>query len=125
MKGRLIRAHKRLKVKEYIVNVNQQPTMHSTVSLQWSSDCVSHHYSATGFGTYTLNTYAKRGTEYGMLFICSLFCEYSHIEYVRNHVIYRVHQAAYVIYNLAVAPQKYVNIYSTRRVGETTTRRNY
>ena len=69
--------------------------------------------------------YAERGTEYGILFICGLCCEYSHIECVRIHVIYRVHQAAYVIYILAVAPQEYVNIYSTRRVGETTTRRNY
>jgi len=34
------------------------------------------------------------------------------------HVIYRVNQAGYVIHILLVAPQEYVNIYSTRRVEE-------
>ena len=36
-------------------------------------------------------------------------------DYVRTHVIYRVNQAEYVIHILAVAPQEYVHIYSTRR----------
>jgi len=61
--------------------------------------------------------YAEQGNEYGTLFIFSLFCEYSHLEYARIHVIYRVDQAEYAIHMLVVAPQEYVNIYSTRRVG--------
>jgi len=36
--------------------------------------------------------YSKRGNEYGILYICSLFCEYTYLEYVRIHVIYRVYQ---------------------------------
>jgi len=60
--------------------------------------------------------YAERGTEYGILFIFSLFCEYGHLEYVCIHVIYRVNHAEYGIYILVVAPQEYVYIYSTRRV---------
>jgi len=60
--------------------------------------------------------YAERGREYCILFIVSLFCDYSHLEYVRIHVIYRVNQAEYVITILVVAPQEYVNIYSTCRV---------
>ena len=39
-----------------------------------------------------------------------------HLEYVRIYVIYRVNQAEHVIHILVVAPQEYVNIYSTRRV---------
>jgi len=60
--------------------------------------------------------YAERGNEYGILFIFSLFCEYMHLEYVRIHVIYRVDQAEHGIHVLVIAPQEYVNIYSTRRV---------
>jgi len=45
----------------------------------------------------------------------SLFCEYIRLEYVRINVIYRVNQAEHVIHILAVAPQEYVNLYSTRR----------
>jgi len=45
----------------------------------------------------------------------SLFCEYIHLEYVHIHVIYRVNQAECVSHILVVAPQEYVNIYSTRR----------
>jgi len=60
--------------------------------------------------------YAERGTEYGILFLFSLFCEYIQLEYARIHVIYRVHQAEYGIHFLVVAPQEYVNTYSTRRV---------
>jgi len=44
----------------------------------------------------------------------SLFCEYNHLEYVRIHVIYR----EYGIHIRVVAPQEYVNIYSTSREGE-------
>ena len=58
--------------------------------------------------------YAERGNEYGNLFIFSLLCKYVRLEYVRIHVIYRVHQAEYVIHILVVAPQEYVNPYSTR-----------
>jgi len=59
--------------------------------------------------------YAARGQEYGILFVFSLFGEYSHLEYVRLHVIHRVDQAEYVVHILMVAPHKYVNIYSTCR----------
>jgi len=52
--------------------------------------------------------------EYCILFIISLFCEYIHLEYIRIDVIYRVNQAEYVLHILVVAPQEYVNIYSTR-----------
>jgi len=38
-----------------------------------------------------------------------------HLVYVRIHAIYRVDQAEYVIHMLVVAPQEYVNIYSTGR----------
>jgi len=64
-----------------------------------------------------LNT-RKPGTEYKIIFIFSLFCEYIHLKYVHIHIIYRVHQAEYGIHIRAVAPQDYVNIYSTRRVVE-------
>jgi len=56
----------------------------------------------------------RRG-KYGLLFISSLFCEYTNLEYVRVPVIYRVNQAEYVIQILVAASQKYVNTYSTRR----------
>jgi len=66
--------------------------------------------------TSTLHVeYTERGTEYGILFIFSLFCEFSHLQYVRIHVMYSVDQAEYDIHILVVAPQEYVNIYSTRR----------
>ena len=52
--------------------------------------------------------YVERGKEYGILFIMSLFCDYIQLEYVRIHVIYRVHQAEYVIHILLAASQKYV-----------------
>jgi len=48
--------------------------------------------------------------ECGILFICCLPCKYVHLEYVRVHVICRVHQAEYVIHLLVVAPQEYVEI---------------
>jgi len=61
--------------------------------------------------------YAKRGTVYCILFFFSLFCEYINLEYVRIlHVIYRVHQAEYIIRTRVFAPQEYANRYSTRRV---------
>jgi len=59
--------------------------------------------------------YAEPGKEYGILFIFSLFCEYIRLEYVRIHVMYRVNQAEYGIHICVVAPQEYVNLYSTRR----------
>jgi len=49
--------------------------------------------------------------EYGIPFIFSLLCEYVHLEYVR-----RENQAEYGIHILAIAPQEYVIIYSTRSV---------
>jgi len=54
--------------------------------------------------------------KYGILFIFSLFYEYSNLEYVHFHVLYRVIQADYVIRILVAAAQEYVNTYSTRRV---------
>jgi len=57
------------------------------------------------------------GVKYGILFIFSLFYEYSNLEYVHIHVIYRVHQAEYGIHILVAASQEYVNTYSTRRLG--------
>ena len=59
--------------------------------------------------------YAERGREYGILFIFSLVCEYIHLEHVRIHAICRDNQAGYGIHIIVVAPQEYVNIYSTRR----------
>jgi len=56
--------------------------------------------------------YAEWGEEYSILFIFSLFCEYMQ----RIHIIYRVNQVVYVIHFLVVAPQEYVNIYSTSRI---------
>jgi len=60
--------------------------------------------------------YAEREKEYGILCIISLCCECIDLEYARIHVLYRIHQAEYVIHILVVAPQEYVNIYSTRRM---------
>jgi len=65
---------------------------------------------------HVLVEYVERGNEYGILFIVSLFCEYVHVEYIRIHVIYEVNQAEYVIHIRVVAPQEYVNIYSTLRI---------
>jgi len=45
----------------------------------------------------------------------NLFCEYTNLEYVHIHVIYRVDQAEYGIHIRVAASQKYVNTYSTRR----------
>jgi len=61
-----------------------------------------------------LNTRSKE-KKYRILFIFSLFCEYTNLEYVRVPVIYRHHQAEYVIHIRVAASQKYVNTYSTRR----------
>jgi len=62
--------------------------------------------------------YVERRTKYGILFICSLFCKCTHLEYIRIHVLCRVNQAEYAIRIPTAAPQEYVNIYSTRRVAE-------
>jgi len=59
--------------------------------------------------------YAERGREYGILFIVRLFGENSNLEYVHIYAIYRVNQAEYVIHICRVAPQEYMNIYSTRK----------
>ena len=63
-----------------------------------------------------LNTRGGGEYKYGILFIFSLFYEYSNLEYVHIHVIRRVNQAEYVIRVLVAASQEYVNTYSTRRV---------
>jgi len=44
------------------------------------------------------------------------FCECINLEYVRMHVIYRVHQAEHAICTLMAASPEYVNTYSTSRV---------
>ena len=60
--------------------------------------------------------YVERRTEYGILFIFSLFCEYINLEYICIHVICRVNLAAYAIRIPIAAPQEYVNTYSTSRL---------
>jgi len=60
--------------------------------------------------------YVEQRTKFGIRFIFSPFCEYIYFEYVRIYVIYRVNQAEYGIHVLLVAPQEYVNIYSTCRI---------
>ena len=56
-----------------------------------------------GLSAYMFNT--RRGRiKYSLLFIFSLFYEYSNLEYVHIHVIYRVKQAEYVIHILLAAP---------------------
>jgi len=52
--------------------------------------------------------------KYGILFIFSLFYEYSNLEYERIHATcQRVQQAEYIIRIGVVASQEYVNTYST------------
>ena len=46
---------------------------------------------------FLLVEYVERRTEYGILLICSLFCEYRNLEYVRIRVICRVNQAEYAV----------------------------
>ena len=53
--------------------------------------------------------YAGERIQYGILFIFSLLHEYSNLESVHSHAIYRVHQAEYIIRVLVAAPQEYVN----------------
>jgi len=60
-----------------------------------------------------LNT--RNEKKISILFIFSLSCRYSHLEYVRIYVIYRVNQVIYVIHILVVATQESVNVYSTPR----------
>jgi len=60
--------------------------------------------------------HAERRNKYQILFMFSLFYEYSNLEYAHICVIYRVTQAEYEIRILMAAPQEYVNTYSTRRV---------
>jgi len=100
-----------------VQNVNTNPA-----NFYWERDRASITCAAPGlyevrFSSYKILhvEYTERGYEYGILFIFSLFCEYIYLEYVRIHGIYRVNQAEYGIHILVVAPQIYVNIYSTRR----------
>jgi len=58
----------------------------------------------------------QRKTKYSILFIFSLFYEYSNPEYVHIHAIYRVDQAEYGIRIRVAGSQEYVNTYSTCRV---------
>jgi len=64
---------------------------------------------------YMLNTRGER-IKYGILFIFSVFCEYSNLEYVHIHVVYRLNHAEYGIRILVAASQEYVNTYSARRL---------
>ena len=59
--------------------------------------------------------YSGGRMEYGILFIVSLFHEYTNLEYVHILVIYRVKRAGYVIRFLVAASQENVNTYSTCR----------
>jgi len=63
--------------------------------------------------------YAERRRKYGILFLFSLCCEYSNLEYAHIHVIYRVNQTECVIRIRVAASQEYVNTYSTCRVAPT------
>jgi len=56
----------------------------------------------------------EKNTAFYLYLAC--FRNTSILYYARIHVIYRVNQAEYAIHLLVVAPQEYVNIYSTRRV---------
>jgi len=56
-----------------------------------------------------------------MLFILRLFDEYSDLEYVHIHVIYRAKQVEYGIRILVAASQDYLNTYLTRRPTTPTT----
>jgi len=49
-------------------------------------------------------------------FIFSMFCEYSNLEYIHVHGMYRANQAEYVIRILLAASQEYLIIYSACRV---------
>jgi len=62
--------------------------------------------------------YAGGRINYGILFIFRLFYEYSNLEYVHIHGIYRVDQAESDIRILVAESQKYVNTHSKRRGGE-------
>jgi len=66
-----------------------------------------------------LNTRGGR-IKYGMLFLFSLFYEYSNLECVYIHAIYRVDQAEYVIRILVAASQECVKPYSTSRTAALT-----
>ena len=59
-----------------------------------------------------------RNEEKNTVFYSYLACvhEYIQLEYVRIHVINRVNQAENGIHIRVVAPQEYVNIYSTRKI---------
>ena len=57
----------------------------------------------------------EQSRKYGIIYIFSLFCEYTNLEYVQVPVIYRLNQAGYVIHTRVAASQEYVNTYSTRR----------
>jgi len=63
---------------------------------------------------YMLNT-RRRRIKHDIIFRLGLFYEYSNLEYVPLHVIYRVNQAEYGIRILVAASQEYVNTYSTCR----------
>ena len=60
--------------------------------------------------------YAGGRIKYAILFIVSLFCEYSSLESVPVHVINRVNQAECGIRIRVAASQEYVNTYSTCRL---------
>jgi len=57
--------------------------------------------------------YAGERIQNNILFIFILFYEYSNLEYVHIHVIYRVNQAEYGIRILLAASQEYVKPYLT------------
>jgi len=83
------------------------------------------HFPTVSYAAGTLHVeYVERGTEYGILFICSLLCVYINLEYVRIRVICRVKPGGIRDSSLGfiwLAPQECVNTYSTRRVATQTT----
>jgi len=74
--------------------------------------CEQYHLRSQAYMGNTRNE--EQNTR--ILFRFGLFCEYSNLEYVRIHAIYRVNQAGYAIHIPADAPPEYVNMYSPRRV---------
>jgi len=60
--------------------------------------------------------YAGGRMKYGILFIFRLFYEYSNLEHVHIHVIYRINQTEYEVRIVVATCQEYVNTYSTRRM---------
>ena len=53
--------------------------------------------------------FAGRRKEYGILFTFRRLCDYTNLENVRIHVIYRAVRAEYIVHGTVAAPPGYVN----------------